>query len=130
MPDPRKFMPLPTVAIIGRPNVGKSSLFNKLIGVPMSIVDPRAGVTRDRIFHDVHRDGCHFTLIDTGGIGIVDEAKLEQDVNLQIQRAIDNAERIIFVCDGRSGLHGEDKEIAKRLRPINDRVSLVINKVD
>lgn len=121
---------LPIVAIIGRPNVGKSSLFNKLVGVPVSIVDPRAGVTRDRIFHDVHRDGCAFTLIDTGGIGIVDEAKLELDVNTQIDRAIATADRILFVCDGKDGLQHQDKDIARKLRPHQKRVSLVINKID
>lgn len=121
---------LPFVAIIGRPNVGKSSLFNTLVGHPISIVDPRAGVTRDRILHDVHRNDCSFTLVDTGGIGIVDEAKLEQDVNLQIDRAIETSDHILFVCDARDGLKHTDKEIAKRLRPHKERVSLVINKVD
>ncbi len=121
---------LPVVAIIGRPNVGKSSLFNKLVGVPVSIVDPRAGVTRDRIFHDVHRDGCSFTLIDTGGIGIVDEAKLEQDVNTQIDRAIETADHILFLCDGKSGLTHQDRDIAKKLRPHQERISLIINKID
>ncbi len=121
---------LPVVAIIGRPNVGKSSLFNKLVGVPVSIVDPRAGVTRDRIFHDVHRDNVSFTLVDTGGIGIVDEAKLEQDVNVQIDRAIEMADHIFFLVDGITGLNNQDRDIAKILRAHHDRVSLIVNKID
>lgn len=121
---------LPTVAIVGRPNVGKSSLFNRLIGKPVAIVDPTPGVTRDRILHDVSRDDWRFVLIDTGGIGIVDEAKLEEDVYAQVQRAIGAADRIVFLTDGRDGVTPLDREIAEKLRPLRERVVLAVNKVD
>jgi GTP-binding protein len=123
-------MLLPTVAIVGRPNVGKSSLFNRLVGRDIAIVDPTAGVTRDRLLHPVNRDGMRFDLIDTGGIGIVDEAKLELDIERQIQRAIEHADRILFVVDVRDGLTPLDQQIANRLRPHHDRVQIVVNKVD
>ncbi len=120
----------PTVAIVGRPNVGKSSLFNRLVGEPVAIVDPTPGVTRDRLLHEVRRDEVRFDLIDTGGIGIVDEAKLEADVYGQVDRAIGSADRIIFLCDGRDGVTHLDREIAGRLRPIKDKVVLAVNKID
>jgi GTP-binding protein len=121
---------LPTVAIVGRPNVGKSSLFTRLVGKPISIVDPTAGVTRDRVLHEVDRDGHRFDLVDTGGIGIVDQAKLEEDVDVQIRRAIATADRIIFLCDGRAGVTDLDRRIAKQLREQQDRVVLAVNKLD
>ncbi len=120
----------PTVAIVGRPNVGKSSLFNRLVGQPIAIVDPTPGTTRDRLLHEVRRDGVRFDLIDTGGIGIVDEAKLEADVHRQIERAIATADRILFLVDARDGVAHLDREIAERLRPIRERVILIANKVD
>ncbi|MBA3938514.1 MAG: ribosome biogenesis GTPase Der [Planctomycetes bacterium] len=123
-------MPLPTVAIVGRPNVGKSSLFNRLVGEPIAIVDPTPGVTRDRLLHTVDRDGWRFTVVDTGGIGIVDEAKLEADVYRQVERAINAADKIIFLCDGRDGLTHQDRKIAETLRPHKDRIVLTVNKLD
>ncbi|TVR12549.1 MAG: ribosome biogenesis GTPase Der [Planctomycetota bacterium] len=123
-------MPLPAVAIIGRPNVGKSSLFNRLVGRPVAIVDPTAGVTRDRIYHEVRREDMRFDLVDTGGIGIVDHAKLEADVERQIERAIAVADHILFLCDVRDGITPLDQDIAAILRNHRERVSLVINKVD
>ena len=80
-------MPLPVVAIVGRPNVGKSSLFNWLVGRRISIVEPTAGVTRDRVSTIVEEDGRFFELTDTGGIGIVDAAELSADIEKQIQIA-------------------------------------------
>jgi len=121
---------LHTIAIVGRPNVGKSSLFNRLAGQPIAIVDPTPGVTRDRLLHEVRRDGYRFEIIDTGGIGIVDEAKLEKDVYRQVERAIGTADRIIFVTDGREGVTHLDRQIADRLRPLSDRVILAVNKLD
>ena len=120
----------PTVAIVGRPNVGKSSLFNRLVGEPVAIVDPTPGVTRDRLLHEVRRDEVRFDLIDTGGIGIVDQAKLEADVYGQVDRAIGSADRIIFLCDGREGVSHLDREIAQKLRPLKDKVVLAVNKID
>ena len=121
---------LPTIAIVGRPNVGKSSLFNRLVGQPIAIVDPTPGVTRDRLLHEVKRDGLRFDIVDTGGIGIVDEAKLEADVYRQVERAIGTADRIIFVTDGREGVTHLDREIATKLRPLSDRVVVAVNKLD
>lgn len=123
-------MSTPLVAIVGRPNVGKSSLFNRMIGKPVAIVDPTPGTTRDRIIHRARREGWNFDLIDTGGIGIVDAAKLEADVYQQVERAIQAADRIIFLVDGRAGVLALDSEIAQKLRPIADRVVLAVNKLD
>jgi GTP-binding protein len=120
----------PSVAIVGRPNVGKSSLFNRLVGLPIAIVDPTPGVTRDRQLHEVRRDGWHFDLVDTGGIGIVDEKKLEADVYAQVERAIGAAEKILFLVDVRDGITHLDRDIAAKLRPIKHKVLLGVNKVD
>ncbi|MEI8196689.1 MAG: GTPase, partial [Phycisphaerae bacterium] len=94
---------LPIVAIVGRPNVGKSSLFNMLAGRRISIVDPTAGVTRDRISTPVYHIGHTFELTDTGGYGIVDKDNLTGDIEQQIQIAIDEAELILFVVDTQNG---------------------------
>jgi GTP-binding protein len=120
----------PIVAIVGRPNVGKSSLFNRLVGQPIAIVDPTPGTTRDRILHEVRRDGVRFDLVDTGGIGIVDERKLESDVYKQVERAVATADRIVFLVDVRDGLLPLDHDIAASLRPFHGRVVLAVNKVD
>ena len=120
----------PTIAIVGRPNVGKSSLFNRLVGQPIAIVDPTPGVTRDRLLHEVRRDGFRFDIIDTGGIGIVDAAKLEEDVYNQVERAIGTADRIIFLTDGRDGVTHLDREIAIKLRKFKSKVVLAVNKID
>jgi GTPase len=120
----------PIVAIVGRPNVGKSSLFNRLVGQPIAIVDPTPGTTRDRILHEVRRNGARFDVVDTGGIGVVDERKLESDVYKQVERAIATADRILFLVDVRDGLLPLDTDIANTLRKIRERVILVVNKVD
>lgn len=120
----------PLIAIVGRPNVGKSSLFNRLVGQPVAIVDPTPGTTRDRILHSVRRDGVRFDLVDTGGIGVVDERKLESDVYKQVERAIATADRIIFLVDVRDGILPLDREIAGTLRKLRNRVILAVNKVD
>lgn len=120
----------PTIAIVGRPNVGKSSLFNRLVGQPVAIVDPTPGTTRDRVLHQVRRDGVRFDLVDTGGIGVVDERKLESDVYKQVERAIATADRIIFLVDVRDGLLPLDMDIAATLRRHHERVILAVNKVD
>lgn len=123
-------MPLPVVAIVGRPNVGKSSLFNALAGKRISIVDPTPGVTRDRISALCERDGLYFELVDTGGHGIVDRDDLEEHVERQIRFAIDQADLILFVVDAREGLNPLDRETVTLLRDRMDRVLLVANKVD
>ncbi len=123
-------MALPRVAIVGRPNVGKSSLLNSLAGRRISIVDPTAGVTRDRIEVLCEHDGVYFELIDTGGFGIVDRDDLSAQVEQQIRFAIDRADLILFVVDGQDGLMPLDREVAELLRKVEQKVILLCNKVD
>ena len=123
-------MGLPQVAIVGRPNVGKSSLFNWLAGRRIAIVDPTPGVTRDRLSTPVaFQDRC-FELVDTGGIGVEDIDRLSEDVERQIAYAIDRASVILFVVDARTGLVPLDETVAERLRGIGKPVLLVANKCD
>jgi GTPase len=123
-------MPLPVVAIVGRPNVGKSSLFNMIAGRRISIVDPTAGVTRDRIGTAVEFNDVHFELVDTGGIGIVDSDALEADVERQIGYAIAKAAVILFVVDIRDGVMPLDSTVAVRLRTLEKPVVFIANKAD
>jgi len=125
-----KVMSLPVVAIIGRPNVGKSSLFNSIVGRRTSIVEPTAGVTRDRVSAICDIDETYFELVDTGGHGVVDRDDLGEHVERQIQFAVDQAHLILFVVDAREGLTPLDRDTAKLLRPRADRVRLIANKVD
>ncbi len=125
-------MALPVVAIVGRPNVGKSSLFNALARRRASIVDPTAGVTRDRVSAICDIDDTYFELIDTGGHGIVDRDDLEEHIERQILCAIDQAHLIILVVDSREGLNPLDHDTADLLRRHDqvERVRVVANKVD
>src|SRR5262245_10383465 len=123
-------MPLPIVAIVGRPNVGKSSLFNCLAGRRISIVDPTAGVTRDRVSTLIQAGDRYFELVDTGGIGIEDTDNLTDDVEKQIQVAIDEAAVILFVVDIRAGIAPLDEEVSRRLRYVTKPVICVANKCD
>jgi GTP-binding protein len=118
------------VAIVGRPNVGKSSLFNWLAGRRIAIVDPTAGVTRDRLSALVRADGRAFELTDTGGMGIQDVDNLTDDVERQIRLAIEQAAVIVFLVDGRAGLVPLDELVAERLRQVGKPVVLVVNKCD
>ena len=120
-------MAVPHVAIVGRPNVGKSSLFNWLAGRRISIVDPTPGVTRDRITAPIPIGKRYFELT---GMGIDDIDKLTEDVERQINLAIDRADLVIFLVDARTGPVPLDEEVAKRLRGINKPVLLVANKCD
>jgi GTP-binding protein len=123
-------MALPKVAIIGRPNVGKSSLLNALAGERISIVEPTAGVTRDRVSTIIGRDDKYFELVDTGGYGIVDSDQLEGHVENQIQQAITSADLVLFLVDIRDGRVPLDEEIAKLLRKHELDVIGVANKAD
>lgn len=123
-------MAVPRVAIIGRPNVGKSSLFNWLAGRRISIVDPTAGVTRDRIATLVCHDDRYFELIDTGGMGIEDSDNLTADVEKQIRLAIDQADVIVFVVDARAGVLPLDEEVNARIRYVTKPLIAVANKCD
>lgn len=123
-------MSLPVVAIVGRPNVGKSSLFNSLMGSRISIVEPTPGVTRDRVSGVCEINEHYFELVDTGGYGIVDRDDLGEHVHQQITYAVERADLILFVVDGREGLTPLDRETAELLRRNSDRVRLIANKVD
>jgi GTP-binding protein len=118
-----------TVAIVGRPNVGKSTLFNRIVGGRRAIVDDRPGVTRDRHFATADWNGRHFWLIDTGG-WVADSDELSSAIRTQIEIAIDQAEAIILVVDVQSGVHAADLEVADVLRPFRDRVLVAANKAD
>jgi len=119
----------PTVAIVGRPNVGKSTIFNRIVGERISIVEDVAGVTRDRIYSSADWLAHEFNLIDTGGIDIGDEPFLEQ-IRLQAEIAIDEADVIIFLVNGREGVTDADEQVAKILYKTKKPVVLAVNKVD
>lgn len=123
-------MPIPKVAIVGRPNVGKSSIMNWQAGKLVSVVDPTAGVTRDRVEYMLHHQDRYFELVDTGGIGIVDSDDLSDDIERQIQFAIDQATLILFVVDGAEGPTPLDRVVAERLRKVQVPKLLVVNKCD
>ena len=123
-------MPVPQVAIVGRPNVGKSSLFNWLARRRLAIVDDHAGVTRDRMTTLIESNDRFYELIDTGGMGIVDEDNLTEDVRRQIELAINSADVILLVVDVQTGMMPLDEEVAERLRGVERPVILVANKAD
>ena len=123
-------MSKPLVAIVGRPNVGKSTLFNKLIGRRLSIVEDTPGVTRDRIYADAEWLTHSFTLIDTGGIEPESEDIIAVQMRRQAELAIETADVIIFLVDGREGMTAADEEVAAMLRKSNKPVVLAVNKLD
>lgn len=123
-------MGVPQVVIVGRPNVGKSSIFNWLAGRRLAIVDDVAGVTRDRLTYLMREEDRYFELVDTGGMGHDDVDNLTSLIDEQIQAAIDSASVILFVVDTRSGLAPMDQEVGKRLRYVDVPVICVANKTD
>ena len=123
-------MSKPLVAIVGRPNVGKSTLFNKLIGRRLSIVEDTPGVTRDRIYADAEWLTHSFTLIDTGGIEPESEDIIAVQMRRQAELAIETADVIVFLVDGREGMTAADEEVAAMLRRSNKPVVLAVNKLD
>ncbi|MGG0289135.1 ribosome-associated GTPase EngA [Bacillus pacificus] len=122
-------MPKPVIAIVGRPNVGKSTIFNRIVGERVSIVEDIPGVTRDRIYSAGEWLNHEFNIIDTGGIDIGDEPFLTQ-IRQQAEVAIDEADVIIFMTNGRDGVTAADEEVAKILYRSNKPVVLAVNKVD
>ena len=120
----------PTVAVVGRPNVGKSTLFNRLTGSRLSIVEDTPGVTRDRIYHEAEWNGKNFLLIDTGGIEPETDSTLLAQMRDQAEVAIGHADVILFLCDLQSGLTDSDKDIATMLRKARKPVVVGVNKVD
>jgi GTP-binding protein len=123
-------MSFPTVAVVGFPNVGKSTLVNRLVGGNEAVTSPEPGVTRDRKRLATEWNGVAFELVDTGGVDLGDEAELARDVQAQARLAIAEAEAILMVVDGRAGLRAGDAELAKTLRGGEVPVIVVVNKVD
>ena len=120
----------PVVAIVGRPNVGKSTLFNKLIGERLSIVKDEPGVTRDRLYRDIEWSGREFTLVDTGGLEPKTQDFIMGKIKDQAQVAIDEADVVIFLVDGKYGVTGLDEEVATVLRKKDKKVIVAVNKID
>jgi GTP-binding protein len=123
-------MSVPQVVIVGRPNVGKSSVFNWLAGHRLAITDDAAGVTRDRISHLMREDDHFYDLVDTGGMGSIDVDNLTKEIDEQIEAAIDTAHVILFVVDSRAGITPLDENVAARLRYADKPIVCVANKTD
>ena len=119
----------PTIAIVGRPNVGKSTIFNRIAGERISIVEDTPGVTRDRIYAVGEWLGREFSIIDTGGIDLGDEPFMDQ-IKYQAKIAMDEADVIILVTSGREGVTDADEMVARMLYSTNKPVLLAVNKVD
>jgi len=120
----------PLVAIVGRPNVGKSTLFNRIAGIQKAIVQDTPGVTRDRLYADADWDGREFQVVDTGGLDPDTKDYFLALVKDQIDVALDEADLILVVLDGKAGLMPQDKEVLDLLRKINKPVLYAINKID
>ena len=121
--------PLPVVVIVGRPNVGKSTLFNRFIGEQAAIVEDRPGVTRDRNEMEAEWLGRRFRLVDTGG-WLPAGSELDAKVSRQVEAAVRSADLIIFLTDGSVGITDEDEAVASWLRKVKPPVMLVVNKAD
>ncbi|NQX44830.1 ribosome biogenesis GTPase Der [Paenibacillus tritici] len=123
-------MARPVVAIVGRPNVGKSTIFNRLIGDRLAIVEDKPGITRDRIYGVSDWNGKSFSVIDTGGIEIDGEDAILKSIRVQAELAIEEADVIVFMCEAKSGLTSSDEEVAQILFRSGKPIVLAINKVD
>lgn len=123
-------MPKPIVAVVGRPNVGKSTFFNKIVGRRVSIVEDTPGVTRDRIYADAEWQGRHFALIDTGGIEPDTKDIILSQMRNQAEVAMETADVILFMVDGKDGLTASDREVASMLMKTGKEVLLLVNKID
>lgn len=122
-------MSMPTVALVGRPNVGKSTIFNKIVGAKISIIEDTPGVTRDRIYSEAVYKNFKFNLIDTGGIDVSKEV-FNDEIKVQATIAIDEADVIVFVVDGKEGLSQNDLAVRDMLRKCNKKIIVAVNKVD
>ena len=123
-------MAYPLIAIVGRPNVGKSTFFNKVAGRKISITENRPGVTRDRLYADAEWQGRKFTIVDTGGIELKSEDDMWRYIARQADIAIERADVILFFTDGKEGLTSSDYDVAEKLRRSKKPVVLVVNKID
>ncbi len=123
-------MSRPVVAIVGRPNVGKSTFFNRCIGGRHAIVDDTPGVTRDRIYHETDWSGHDFLLIDTGGIIPNSSESMAEQIEDQVRQAVEEADVIVFMVDGKLGLAGGDQDVANMLRRTKKPIVLAVNKID
>src|SRR5690349_8736350 len=121
---------MPTLVIVGRPNVGKSTLFNRLIGSRRSIVGDEPGITRDRIYGTCEWNGRSLQVIDTGGIIPDDKALIPSEIFRQAKVALEEASAIVMVVDGRSELAAPDMELARLMRRMNKPLILAVNKID
>jgi GTP-binding protein len=121
---------IPTVVIVGRPNVGKSTLFNRITGKRRAIVGDEPGITRDRIHGTAEHDGRRFEVIDTGGIVVQDQEYIPSQILHQAEMVLKDANHIIFLVDGRSEITGSDRDLAGMLRRLGKPVSIAVNKVD
>ncbi|MBA4495618.1 ribosome biogenesis GTPase Der [Paenactinomyces guangxiensis] len=123
-------MSLPVVAIVGRPNVGKSTMFNRLAGERIAIVEDKPGITRDRIYSRSEWNGREFHLIDTGGLDFGEQDEILDHIKNQVELAIEEADVILFVVDGRDGVTSADEEVARLLYRSNKPVIVAANKID
>lgn len=122
-------MKLPTVALVGRPNVGKSTIFNRLVGKKIAIIEDTPGVTRDRIYGDVSYNDYKFHLIDTGGIDVTKDL-FNDEIKIQAEIAIDQADTLVFVVDGKESLNQNDYVIRDMLKKSGKKVIVAVNKID
>jgi len=123
-------MTKPIVAIVGRPNVGKSTLFNRFVGKRLAIIEDEPGTTRDRLYADIAWEGSAFTIVDTGGLLLTPSSGIVESVKGQVEVAIEEADAIIFLVDVIDGVTPMDKELAEMFRRSGKRVMLVANKAD
>jgi GTP-binding protein len=123
-------MTKPTVALVGRPNTGKSTLFNRLVGGREAVVSDQAGTTRDRHFGDATWNGRDFWIVDTGGLVPDSQETMDKAIRAQVERAVTEADLVLLLVDGRDGLNPIDADIAKRLRQTGAKVMLAVNKLD
>src|SRR5512143_3138078 len=120
----------PIIAIVGRPNVGKSTFFNRLVGQRKAIVEDQPGVTRDRNYAEASYEEHPFILIDTGGFEPTSSDRIQQQIREQVEVAIQEADLILFLMDGREGLNPTDEEIAGYLRKVTKPTFCIVNKID
>ncbi|MGC8971929.1 MAG: ribosome biogenesis GTPase Der [bacterium] len=121
---------LPIVAIVGKPNVGKSTLFNRILGEKKAVTSPVPHTTRDRLYEVGYWGGIPFVLVDTGGFTTKDEDPFQEDINLELKKTLEEADKILFVVDAKSSITSDDLELAQLIRDYGKKVILVVNKVD